>query len=291
VAGAAPKGAGGRIADALAAAGHRTTSFSLAGTTVWSQGFSTHIETIDKTRGAVRLQDYDKLRDILGNITARQHSNIYHEEYARQLREAVDSSERLGNFLDGATLQTNYDTSTSLAKQFHQVSRLIATRVQRGAERDLFFVDLGGFDTHSDVNEVLAEKFQEIDGAISGFVAELEAQNVFDSVVLTTASDFGRTLTSNGVGTDHAWAGNHIVIGGGINGGRVYNDFPSSLLQGNEQDAGRGRLIPKYPWESVIVPVAEWLGVQTSQRSAVFPNLGNFNLSRHIIATTSLFRA
>merc|ERR1711924_377746 len=75
---------------------------------------------------------------------------------------------------------------------------------------------------------------------------ELKAQNIFESVVIASESDFGRTLSSNGAGTDHAWAGNHFVIGGNVNGGRVYNDFPSSLLDGNDQDLGRGRLLPKY---------------------------------------------
>jgi len=289
VAGAAPKGAGGRIADALASSQYRTTSFSVAGTAVWSQGFNTHIETISKSQGAVRLEKYGELQAVIGNITSRQHRNVYCEEYAQQLAEAIASSENLGGHLDNVTLQTQYPTVTGLSKQLHQVSRLIATREQRRAERDFFFVSLGGFDTHSDVNEILDEKFKEMDDALRDFVAELEAQNIFDSVVLTTQSDFGRSLTSNGAGTDHAWAGNHLVLGGGVNGGRVFNDFPASLLEGNEQDAGRGRLIPKYPWESMMVPIAEWMGMDDSQRPTVFPNLGNFNVSTHIISKTNLF--
>merc|ERR1712046_314416 len=125
---------------------------------------------------------------------------------------------------------------------------------------------------------------------MGGFVAELKAQNVFDSTVLVAESDFGRSLTSNGAGTDHAWAGNYFVLGGGVNGGHVFNEFPASLLEGNPQDAGRGRLIPKYPWETMMVPIAEWMGLETSQHSSVFPNLANFN-SSHIIGRSSLFSA
>merc|ERR1711918_285593 len=95
--------------------------------------------------------------------------------------------------------------------------------------------------------------------------------------------------TSNGAGTDHAWAGNTSMLGGSVAGGRVYNRFPSSLLEGNEQDAGRGRLIPGYPWESVMVPIAEWLGVEESAYPEGFPNLANFNLSHHIIDRGVLF--
>jgi len=111
---------------------------------------------------------------------------------------------------------------------------------------------------------------------------------MFESTVVVTQSDFGRTLSSNGAGTDHAWAGNHFVLGGGINGGRVFNDFPKSLLPGNEQDIGRGRLIPKYPWESMMLPIASWMGLEESQQDGAFPNLKYFN-SSHIITQGSLF--
>jgi cullin-associated NEDD8-dissociated protein 1 len=198
----------------------------------------------------------------------------------------------LATLLDNVQLNTSsYATETGLAKQFHQVARLIATREERKAERDFFFVSLGGFDSHSEVMEALEIKFQEINDALTDFVAELEAQNVFDNTVLVTASDFGRSLTSNGAGTDHAWAGNYFVLGGGVNGGRVLNDFPTSLLEGNEQDAGRGRLIPKYPWESMMVPIAEWMGVEESHFGNAFPNLANFNRSTEIISRSALFQS
>merc|ERR1719316_1708656 len=168
-------------------------------------------------------------------------------------------------------------SDTKLSKQLKQVAKLIATRTDRKAERDFYFVSLGGFDAHSEVLETLNEKFVEIDRCLQAFVAEVQAQNVFENVVLVTHSDFGRSLTSNGAGTDHAWAGNHIVLGGSVNGGKVLNDFPASLVAGNEQDAGRGRLIPKYPWESMLVPIAEWMGVDSSYHKTIFPNVDNFN--------------
>merc|ERR1712186_52380 len=133
-------------------------------------------------------------------------------------------------------------------------------------------------------------RFEDMNNALKDFVAELEAQSVFESTVLVAASDFGRSLTSNGAGTDHGWAGNYFVIGGSVNGGHVFNDFPSSLLEGNEQDAGRGRLIPKYPWETMMVPIAEWMGVEESQLAEGFPNLANFNRSSHILGRSVLFK-
>ena len=121
-------------------------------------------------------------------------------------------------------------------------------------------------------------------------MTEMKAQdNVWENITMVTTSDFGRTLSSNGAGTDHAWAGNHILLGGSILGGQVLNKYPQSLLPKSDQDAGRGRLIPNYPWESFMVPIATWMGVQGNEFLSVFPNLPNFNVSTHIVPYNVLF--
>jgi uncharacterized protein (DUF1501 family) len=289
IVGSSPRGGGGRLADALASQGYQTESFSMSGMSVWPQGFDTNTQIIDKRAGAARIRQYDVIQPAIENISSHHYGNLYGEEYVQQLAEAAQSSERLGNLLDGVSLQTDYPAQTSLAKQLRQVARMMATRADRKVERDFFYVSLGGFDAHDNVAENLDSKFSDIDDALAGFVSELRAQGIFDSTVLAAESDFGRSLTSNGAGTDHGWAGNTFVIGGGLEGGRVYNDFPTSLLEGNDQDAGRGRLIPRYPWESMMVPIAEWAGLDASQQFSVFPNLQNFN-STHIIDGHMLFR-
>mmetsp|Transcript_29213 Transcript_29213/g.51643 ORF Transcript_29213/g.51643 Transcript_29213/m.51643 type:complete len:115 (+) Transcript_29213:896-1240(+) len=107
-----------------------------------------------------------------------------------------------------------------------------------------------------------------------------------------TESDFGRTLSFNGAGTDHGWAGNHMIVGGGIHGGQVYNDFLETYNTESEyMTSGRGRVIPKYPWESMLVPVAKWLGVESEDALAkIFPNLANFDRATHIIHEEVLFK-
>merc|ERR1719401_879546 len=217
---------------------------------------------------------------MVKSITDRQHANVYCEEYAKSLAHFVDQSEALGVILDNTNLRTSYsEGSNSLSKQLKQVSRLIAARTERKAERDFFYVSLGGFDFHSNAAEGLEYKFMDINSALESFVAEMKAQGIFDDVVLASESEFGRSLTTNGAGTDHAWAGNHFILGGKVNGGKIYNNYPASLAAGNSQDAGRGRLIPEYPWENMMVPIAEWMGVKPNQYPAVFPNLHNFNTS------------
>ena len=155
-------------------------------------------------------------------------------------------------------------------------------------DRDLFYVELPGFDTHNDAHETVDTLFGYLNDALEALVKELKASELFDKVTLVTSSDFGRTLTSNGKGTDHGWAGQQLVLGGQVKGARVLNAYPESLLEGNNQDVGRGRMIPKYPWENMLVPVAEWMGVDPLDLATVFPNLQNFN-SSHILPTSTLF--
>ena len=147
----------------------------------------------------------------------------------------------MGSLLDDVTLETDYSPGDSkLGKQLLQVARVMKTRANRSAERDFFFVNSGGYDTHSNGQEELEYNFLDVNNELERFVTELKAQGIYNNVVLMTQSDFGRTLTSNGAGTDHAWAGHYFILGGGVQGGRVLNDYPSSLLPGFDQDAGRG---------------------------------------------------
>merc|ERR1712032_1585810 len=180
-----------------------------------------------------------------------------------------------GDFLDNVSSPSldNYSTGTILQQQLHQVARVIATREERKAERDFFFVQLGGWDTHAGIKDLLPKKFKQVDNAIDGFVNELKNQSIFDSVVLMTESDFGRTLSFNG------------------DGGEVYNEFIETYADSEYMTGGRPRVIPKYPWESVMVPIAQWAGVEDELAlSKMFPNLKNFNRSVHIIRNESLFK-
>jgi len=286
--GAAPKGVGGRMADVLAEK-YKVESFSISGTATWSEGFDTQTEIISGTKGVVRLSNYDLWGNFISNITRQTHGNVYCEEYAEAFADAIASSEKLGREIEGIDLD-GYGLDTGLQKQLYQVARLIKAHPARKAERDFFFVQTGGWDHHSGLLEGFALNMREVDGAIRGFVEELEQQGNFDKTVLMTASDFGRTMTFNGMGTDHGWGGNHFIIGGSIQGGQIFNRFPTSFdIATSEYLTDRGRVIPEYPWENMMVPVAKWMGVKDPDPvDVVFPNLDNFQ-DEHIIPCTSLF--
>ena len=298
--GSAPKGVGGRMADALSAGTQqfRTASYSLSGRQTWAQGVDINQISVARSGEVPTLQNYTGRRQLLEDLSNTSYGNVYCEEYARNLGKWVDSNQVLSEQLQTANLSSTWPEGNSIQDwsrrqtmlSFQTVAKLIASREARKVERDFFYVELRGFDTHNDVREVMEELFDNLNFALEYFVAELKAQGIFDATTLVTSSDFGRTLTSNGKGTDHGWAGNYVVLGGAVKGGQVYNRFPSSLIEGNNQDAGRGRMIPEYPWENVLMPIAEWMGVEGSHQRDVFPNIQNFNAS-HILATNVLFAA
>jgi cullin-associated NEDD8-dissociated protein 1 len=221
-------------------------------------------------------------REAISNITRQQYQHIFSEQYTTMMLDSIESTEDLGRAFENVRLSTAYETRTNLEKQLQQVAKLIKVRDARKAERDFFFVQVGGWDMHSNMKNSLASRFAEINQALKGFVSELKAQQIWDSVVLATTSEFARTLDSNGGGSDHAWGGQQFLIGGALKGGAVLNTFPTSLKEGGYNDLGRGRLIPEYPWESMMVPIGEWMGLDAFDQdalNAVFPNLRNFNAS------------
>lgn len=283
------KGFGGRVADALAADDEqfRVTSFSIGGMEVWAEGVSTDT-TVVEADGETTFLRYEVWRETISNITGVLHHNVYADAYATKFLSVVESVQALSNMLTSSTV--DYDTSSStLQEKFYQVARIISVREKRGAERDFFLVKMGGWDDHKNMKEKTATRFAEVDTALLGFVEELEKQEVWEQVVLSSASEFARTLDSNGGGSDHAWAGNHFIISGALLGGRIFNTFPD-VASGGANDLGRGRLVPDYPWESLAVPVAKWLGVQTDDLDTVFPNLHSFGASQ-IIDVDELFQS
>ena len=104
----------------------------------------------------------------------------------------------------------------------------------------------------------------------------MRSEGVWDNVAMPIISEFGRTITSNGAGTDHAWAGNTVTLGGALNGSRILGDFPQGLGTDADVRISRGRLIPTTPWESLWQPIAEWFGLPDAQMDAVLPLRGNF---------------
>ena len=163
-----------------------------------------------------------------------------------------------------------------LGQQLRSVAETIAVRGQLSVSRQIFYVGVGGFDTHSEQAQNLPLLLSEIDGGVSAFHSAMEELGVGNDVTLFTASDFGRTLAVNGDGTDHGWGGHSFVVGGSVRGRQIYGSVPDFSL-GHEADSGGGRLIPSVSVEQFAAPLGRWFGLSESELGAALPNLTNFD--------------
>jgi cullin-associated NEDD8-dissociated protein 1 len=289
--GRSAKGFGGRIADALSSGGsysYSSFAFSLAGTAIFPVGFETNRKIMTGEESG--LESYDEVQHLISNITSQHHGNVYAEAFAVKFLDAVETTEteRATRSAGLAGLATSYPAGSALENSFRTIASVIALRNTRGSERDTFYVSYGGWDMHSDLKTNMVTRLGDVNTALTSFVDELRAQSVWGSTVLLSASEFARTLDSNGGGSDHAWAGNHFVLGGALQGGKVLNRYPWTLKAGGPRDLGRGRLIPEFPWESIAVPIAEWMGVEEAQKDTVFPNVNAFHADQ-LIAQSTIF--
>jgi cullin-associated NEDD8-dissociated protein 1 len=217
-------------------------------------------------------------------------SSIYGETYSSSMTNAIYRMRLLDGIIGAITLENDacFDgLSTDIAYQFQQVARIIKSRDGLEAKRDAFYTAHGGYDTHSDNGVTLITLLKEIDDAMGCFAMEMKSQGVWNNVTVISASEFGRTLTSNGLGTDHAWGGNHFIVGGSVKGGRIHGQYPSDISEEGILNIGRGRLIPTTPWEGLWSGIAEWFGVANHNIASVLPNIGNFD--SNIFSAADLF--
>lgn len=199
-----------------------------------------------------------------------------------QLRTQADMTERA---IDNATLV--YDTllganstsvsfpDTDLAQQLRMVTQLISVRDSLKMQRQIFFVELSGFDTHDDQLNRQATLITTLSDALVAFQASLEQLGVADKVATFTMSEFGRTLTSNGDGTDHAWGSNLMLMSNALRARKVYGSFPD-LSIGGKDDAGYGRIIPTTAVQQFGAELARWFGASSDELASLFPYLSRF---------------
>ena len=152
---------------------------------------------------------------------------------------------------------------------------MIAARDALGAVRQTFFIQFHGWDHHDDVLPQQEVMLPQLSKGLSEFRDALVEIDMFDSVTTFTTSDFGRTLTSNGKGSDHGWGGHHIAMGGRVRGGRIFGDYP--LLSPNSPlDVGRGIYVPTTSVDEYFAELALWFGVSSNDLVQILPNINRF---------------
>jgi len=208
----------------------------------------------------------------ISQLLAPTSSSLLGETFAGLLSSALVRSELVGDALAAVRLSSTF-ADESISEQLMQVAKVINASVALQTERAAFITRIGSFDTHSDNGPVLEDKLGMINAALRSFVAELKAQGRWEQTVVLTVSEFGRTITSNGLGTDHGWGGNHFLMGGAVRGGTIHGRYPDDLTSEGPLNVGRGRIIPTTPFEGVWKGVAEWWGVERERLPEVLPNL------------------
>ena len=155
------------------------------------------------------------------------------------------------------------------------VARLIAARASLGVTRQVFLVSIGGFDHHDGLLGSHDALLGQVDFAMDAFYRATVEMGVADQVTTFTASDFGRTLSSNGDGSDHGWGSHHFILGGAVNGGRFFGTAPQVSVTSDDQ-VGQGRLLPTVSVDEYSATLAKWFGVSASEMPSVAANIGRF---------------
>ena len=167
--------------------------------------------------------------------------------------------------------------ASGLGSQLQLVAKIMSVRNQLGASRQIFFVGMPSFDTHFNQLSIHGPLLQQMDQAILAFSNALQSMNLFENVTLFTLSDFTRTLKSNGTGgSDHAWGGHHLVMGGAVKGGQIYGSFPTLEFGGPDDISNNGSWLPSTSLNQYAATIALWFGVPASGLSQVLPNIQNF---------------
>lgn len=258
-------------------------NISLAGGNMFQRGNETVSYAINASgSGSVEPMTYPDdnptvaaiARTCVRNRLDAQYKNLFQQSFGTLTAGAIEASKDFSAAVGGQQLNTVFSPS-ELSQDFQMVARTIAAREALGARRQTFFLLMGGFDHHNELLNSQASMLPVVNHALKEFAAAMKELGVHDQVTTFTVSDFARTLTSNGRGTDHAWGGHHLIMGGAVRGGQIYGSYPELAL-GSSLDTGRGCLIPTTSTDEYFAELALWFGVEPGQLDLIFPNLGRF---------------
>lgn len=295
----APTGWGGRLADrtgVLNPGAAIPMITSIAGANVFNVGLTTTplivasaptpLNQVLTLGGFGTAPDEVARRSAFDLIRTRDLTNTMVQSASVLTQQAVNVSQQLSQ---NPVLTVTFP-NTTLGNQLAQVAKLMKFRTQLTMNRQIFFVQLGGFDTHSALLSGQQTLWSQFNAAVKAFYDETVAQGIASQVTTFTMSDFNRTLNPNGAstgtGTDHGWAGHHLVIGGGVNGGNFYGRptsngtfFPTLVNSGPDDADTRGRFIPSVAVEQYAATLSRWYGLAEGDIPLAFPNINNFSTS------------
>lgn len=193
------------------------------------------------------------------------------------LGRAIGADQQLSQALAQAPALQTVFPNTNVANQLKMVARIISVRQTLQVQRQIFFCSLSGFDTHQGQLVSQQDLLTQVGAALAAFHQSTLELSVAHMVTTFTSSDFGRTLKPNGGGTDHAWGTCQFVMGGAVNGGRFYGQWPTLALGGPDDSGSSGRFIPTTSVDQFAATLARWYGLAAADVPSVFPNLSHFD--------------
>lgn len=282
-------GWGGNIGDIVMGGNGSSlfTCISVSGNAVFLSGDNA-LQYQVGTNGAVNIGSVSGSGSVFGSTTVKQamaqlaqqgRTHNLENEYNKVTKRAVDAYGQVTTAIASPYAAGTFP-ATGLGNQLAMVARLIRGRDSLGAKRQVFFVSMGGFDLHDNLIANQGPLLKQLSDAMAAFQTALGADA--SKVTTFTASDFGRTLASNGDGTDHGWGNHHFVVGGAVNGNAIYGYAPpvsinsTSSAVGYEGHVGQGRLIPTTSVDQYGATMGKWFGLNDAQLAEILPNLKNF---------------
>lgn len=286
-------GVGGRMADILKdmnSIQEISMNISLDGRNRFQAG-NTVVEYAvgnDPDPNSIGITSFPPYRNNSGYLTEQRnetintlmddvYNNVFHDTYADLTRQTIES---VDIFKSALARRPGYPTifnDSYLSQDLRMMADIISANQFLGAKRQIFFTTFGGWDHHDEVIVNQQNMLPLLDDAIGSFYSAMEDLGLQDDIAICTISDFGRTLTTNNQGSDHAWGGNSMIIGGNVNGGTVLGEYPELTLNNPLNLDERGRFIPKVSVDEFYAELALWFGVSLNDLSYILPNIGNFN--------------
>jgi len=285
----APEGAlsgwGGRLGD-LFESGNGNATFTcvnVSGNAVFMMGKSA-VQYQVSANGSMQFSGLKSplfgssaATEALRTLLTQQRTHTLENEYNRISRRSIDANAALTSaFATAPTINTPFPASNSLGDQLKMVARMISVGGNLGAKRQVFFVSMGGFDTHDSLTTTHPALLTKLANAMSAFYQATVELGVADKVTAFTASDFGRTLVANNDGSDHGWGSMHFMVGDAVKGQQLYGTAPVVANNGAD-DVGQGRLLPSTSVDQYAATLGKWLGASDSDLLTLLPNLANYS--------------
>ena len=282
-------GWGGRIADMMSSMNGSTDismNISLSGNNIFQTGhesleYAIHPESgslaIDGHKHQSGMGAFDRARmRAVDNILDAHYNDVFQKTYVDVINTSRQASAKFSEALDDAPYMGDLFEYNDFSNALQMIARTIAVREKLGMNRQIFFVDFTGWDHHDELLTTQIAMLRVLSKGLQSFDKALDRLGVSEQVTSFTCSEFGRTLTTNGDGTDHAWGGNVMVMGGAVEGGKIFGEYPILELNSDYELGGTGIMLPTTSVDEYFAELALWFGVEKSELKTILPNISEF---------------